>query len=62
MNVLGHLFQARIWREYAQAWDGIPTDTGVGYEWVKHILRVSKEECIKNSREYIKLAREKNKI
>lgn len=34
-TVAGRLFQARMWREYAQAWDGKPTTSGVGREWVR---------------------------
>ena len=37
---LHRLFQARMWREYAMAWDGRKTMTGVGRAWVENILRV----------------------
>ena len=51
MTVAGRLFQARMWREYAMAWDGRPTSTtGVGREWVAGILRVSRSECLRRSR------------
>lgn len=49
-TVAGRLFQAKMWREYAQAWDGRPTGTGVGRAWVEGILRVSRAECIRRSR------------
>jgi len=44
------LFQARMWREYAQAWDGKRTSTGVGREWVAGILRVPRSECLRIAR------------
>jgi len=47
---LWRLFQARLWREYAQAWDGKPTTTGVDREWVEHILRVPRYECLRRAR------------
>jgi hypothetical protein len=53
----GRLFQARVWREYAQAWDGRPTMTGVGRDWVAGVLRISKAECLRRSRVNIYLAR-----
>lgn len=31
--------QARMWREYAQAWDEKVTSSGVGREWVKKVLQ-----------------------
>jgi hypothetical protein len=45
------LFQARIWREYAQAWDGKVTSSGVGREWVEKVLRIPRAECIRRARE-----------
>jgi hypothetical protein len=45
------LFQARIWREYAQAWDGKITSSGVGREWVEKVLRIPRAECIRRARE-----------
>lgn len=44
------LFQAHMWREYAQAWDGKQTSSGVGREWVEKILRVSRSECLRRAR------------
>lgn len=40
-------FQAKMWREYAMAWDGRPTSTGIGRSWVEHVLRTSRAECIR---------------
>lgn len=58
MTVAGRLFQARMWREYAMAWDGRPTSTtGVGLDWVAGILRVSRSECLRRSRVNTLLAR-----
>lgn len=47
---LHRLFQARMWREYAMAWDGRKTMTGVGREWVERVLRVSRAECLQRAR------------
>jgi hypothetical protein len=57
----GRLFQARVWREYARAWDGKPTMTGVGHDWVEGILRISRVECLRRSRVNIYLARRLNR-
>ena len=62
MSVAGRLFQARIWREYAQAWDGRRTSTGVGREWVEHILRVPRDECLRRARVNVYLARRANRL
>lgn len=48
---LYRMFQARMWREYAMAWDGRKTMTGVGREWVEKVLRVPRKECLKRARE-----------
>lgn len=62
MSVWGRLFQARIWREYAMAWDGRCTSiTGVGRAWVENILRVSRDECLRRSRINAYLARRLNR-
>ncbi len=47
---LHRLFQARVWREYAMAWDGRKTMTGVGREWAEKVLRVSRAECLRRAR------------
>ena len=47
---LHRLFQARVWREYAMAWDGRKTMTGVGREWVERVLRVPRAECLRRAR------------
>ena len=58
MTVDGRLFQARMWREYAMAWDGRPTSTtGVGRAWVEGILRVPRSECLRRARVNVMLAR-----
>lgn len=67
-TVDARIFQARMWRQYAGAWDGIPIDRGfVGYPnghrvildrpWVEKILRISKRDCIRRSRVNFYLAR-----
>lgn len=53
----GRLFQASMWREYAQAWDGKCTSTGVGHAWVEGILRVPRAECLRRARVNVYLAR-----
>lgn len=53
----GYLFQARLWREYAQAWDG----SGIDREWVEKVLRVSRTECIRRAREALRLSRQARK-
>jgi len=63
LSVAGRLFQARMWREYAMAWDGRPTSiTGVGREWVEKILQVSRDECLRRARINVRLARRLNRI
>ena len=47
---LHRIFQARVWREYAMAWDGRKTMTGVGREWVEKVLRVPRAECLQRAR------------
>ncbi len=47
---LHRLFQARVWREYAMAWDGRKTMTGVGRERVEKVRRVSCAECLRPAR------------
>lgn len=59
-SVTHALFQARMWREYVQAWDGKPTSTGVGREWVESILRMSREECLRRARQAVAAAKELN--
>lgn len=63
-RVAGRLFQARMWREYAQAWDGRPTTIGrgVGREWVEKILCRSKAQCIKAARVNLYLARRAQRL
>lgn len=61
MNVDGRLFQAKMWREYAQAWDGKVTSSGVGRDWVEHVLRVSREQCMRRARINVYLARRENR-
>jgi hypothetical protein len=60
-NVHGRLFQARMWREYAMAWDGRPTRTGVGRDWMEKISRTSRHECIRRARVNLYLARRLNR-
>jgi hypothetical protein len=47
---LHRLFHARVWREYAMAWDGRKTMTGVGREWVEKVMRVPRAECLRRAR------------
>jgi hypothetical protein len=61
LSVAGRLFQARMWREYAMAWDGKPTMTGCGRAWVEHILQVPRAECLRRARVNVYLARRLNR-
>ncbi len=61
MSVIGRLFQARMWREYAQAWDGKRTPDGIDRAWVENILRVSRSECMRRARINAYLARRMNR-
>jgi hypothetical protein len=67
-TVAGRLAQARMWRQYAGAWDDIPIDRGfVGWPhghrvilrrtWVEKILQISKADCIRRARVNHYLAR-----
>ena len=60
MTVIRRLFQARLWREYAMAWGGRKTSTGVGREWVEKILRISRAECLRRAWINVRLARRIN--
>ena len=71
-TVSGRLFQAKMWREYAQAWGGRPIDRGfVGWPhghrvildraWVEGILRVSRAECIRRAKANVYLAHRLNR-
>lgn len=66
-TIAGRVAQARMWRQYAGAWDGIPIDRGyVGYpnghrvilgrDWVERVLGVSKRDCIRRARANFYLA------
>jgi hypothetical protein len=61
LSVIGRLFQARMWREYALAWDGKKTATGVGRSWVAHILRIPRSGCLRRARINVYLARRLNR-
>ncbi len=62
MSAAGRLFQARMWREYAMAHDGRITRNGIGKEWVKQILRISRAECLRRARVNIYLAKRANRM
>lgn len=57
LSAIGRLFQARMWREYAQAWDG----KGIGRSWVENILRIPRAECLRRARINVYLARRQNR-
>lgn len=61
MSAITRLFQARVWREYAQAWDGKKTTNGVGRQWVAQILRIPRAECLRRARVNVYLARRANR-
>jgi hypothetical protein len=60
-NLHGRLFQAKMWRQYAMAWDGKPTPTGVDRAWMEQISRTSREECLRRARINLYLARRLNR-
>ena len=49
------LFQARMWRNYAIEWD-LPTWHD-RRRWVEHILRIDREDCLKEARKNLIAAR-----
>lgn len=55
MNIHGRLFQAKMWREYAQEWDG-PCPA-----WVRDILQISRQECLRRARVNLYLAKRLNR-
>lgn len=66
----GRLFQARMWREYAQMHDGLAPSHWSSTRWVawppperwaSEILRVSKAECLRRARVNLYLARRINR-
>lgn len=61
LSVIGRLFQARMWREYAQAWDGKVTTSGVDRAWVENILRIPRSEYLQRARVNVYLARRLNR-
>ena len=50
VNQMRRLFQARMWREYAQYWDR----PGLARDWVRQVLRVSRADCIQRAREALR--------
>jgi len=60
ITTIGRLFQARLWREYAMAWDGRRTTSGVGRDWVEKVLRISRAECLRRAWINVRLARRIN--
>jgi hypothetical protein len=73
VTLAGRLFQARMWREYAQTYDGRVIDREIRYprgmrmrvridsRWVAEILRKSKAECLRLARVNLYLARRMNR-
>lgn len=55
------LFQARMWREYALAFDNLGTPRQT-YErrWLESVLRMTKAECLERARKAVEAAREIN--
>lgn len=51
----GRLFQARMWRNYAQEW-ALP-EYYLRRQWVEYVLRHSREDCIRRARVNLYLAR-----
>lgn len=74
MTLVGRLFQARMWREYAQTYDGrvlvrdLIARNGwrmqvvrIDSRWVAEILQKSKAECLRLARVNLYLARRMNR-
>lgn len=61
-NIVGRLFQAKMWREYAMAikYDR-PTRTGVSRRWCLEIGRMTYEGCIRQVRVNLYLAKRLNR-
>lgn len=57
LSVIGRLFQARMWREYALMWDR----RGLARDWAAGVLRVSREKCLQRARVNVYLARRLNR-
>jgi hypothetical protein len=53
-SVHGRLFQAKMWRNYARAWD-------CRDPFVVHILRVPRSECVRRARVNLYLAHRLNR-
>lgn len=47
------LFQARMWRGFAQTFDGRKTPDGEDAAWVSGILRMSRRQCLARSRAWV---------
>lgn len=45
-SVTHALYQARMWREYARTFDGVPTPTGVDWLWVDAVLGMTRRDCL----------------
>ena len=62
-TVAGRLFQARMWRGYAMAWDGQRTSWGERYSlrWMEEVFRTGRAECLRRARVNIYLARRLNR-
>ena len=58
MSIVGHLFQAAMWRRLAMDWD-LP-DWHWDRHWVEEVLRVPRDECLRRSKANALLARAKN--
>lgn len=61
MTIHGRLFQAAMWREYAMAFDGRPTKTGVDRQWLERVAKLSRTECMRRARINSRLARRLNR-
>jgi hypothetical protein len=57
MTIDGRLFQAGMWRQYAGAFRGLPTSTGVGKRWLENVAHKTREECVRRARVNLYLAR-----
>jgi len=58
-NIWHALYQARMWRQYATAYHGIPTMGGITKEWVMR-MGFSEAYCLEHAREAAVAARQFN--
>ena len=59
-SVTHALFQARMWREHARAFDGVPTSNGIPWWWVVAHLKMDRRQCLDRAWEAARAAKQLN--